>query len=502
MRTQRSRDAGILVMGRLLATLSDALLPLVIVRLLGKAEVGVLTSVLLVYTTIALVLATGIPAALMFHMPGRPASERRALALQTAKGLFGFGVAAAALLTASGLIGRFAPSLVAHVAADDSAALLNGGLSHLFLLAAFPLGDLPARMLPNLLVIENRAEAAARYAIASSIGNAVFVLVPVSLGANIQVVLLAYSAFGLIQGVTLLAFLRVLYRNTERIAPPVPFRETIRFAVPLGLTDIVAMLNNRFDRYLISISFPLTVFAEYQVGAFQIPVLTTVAYTVGTVYTPLLTELFREHKAAEAIKTWRDSVTKVALIVVPVAAVFVVAAEEFVELLFTTAYIAAAPVFRCYALLTMGRVASFGTVLVAAGKPQSVLRSAIWSLLVNAVLCVLGLRVFGFVGPAIGTALAFVPMVAIYCWYIGQAAELPLSRIFPLGGYLKLVATAAVAAIPALLAKHWLPWPALPRMAAITLLLLSSFALLGTLTRQITRDDWRYLANWLRFKGA
>jgi O-antigen/teichoic acid export membrane protein len=489
----------VLVMGKLLATLSDALLPLVIVRLLGKSEVGVLTSVLLIYTTIALVLATGFPSALMFHLPGRSAPERRAIATQTATALFAFGMLASILLTASGLLGAFAPNLVRKLAQTNSAALLNGGLSYLFLLAAFPLGDLPARMLPNLLVIENRTEAAARYAIASSIGTAVCVLLPASLGAGIQKVLLAYSAFGLAQGLALILYMRAIYAGTERVRAPIPFRETLRFAVPLGLTDIVATINSRFDRYLVSISFPLAAFAEYQVGAFQIPILTTVAYTVGTVYTPLLTQLFREGKAAEALATWRESVNKVSLIVVPVAAVFVVVAEEFVEVLFTPAYLAAAPVFRCYALLTMGRVASFGTVLVAAGRPQLILRSAIYSLLVNAALCLIGLRVFGFVGPAIGTTLAFVPMVAIYCAYIAQAAGQRFPRIFPLSHYLTLVATAAVAAIPAVLAKEWLPWSALPRMAAAAVLLLGTFALLGSATRQIARDDWRYLANWLRF---
>jgi O-antigen/teichoic acid export membrane protein len=496
---RRSRDAGVLVMGKLLATLSDALLPLVIVRLLGKSEVGVLTSVLLIYTTIALVLATGFPTALMFHLPGRPLPERRALAMQTARALFAFGVIAALLITGSGLIGIVAPGIVQRLAAEDSAALLNGGLSHLFLLAAFPLGDLPARMLPNLLVIENRTDTAARYAIASSVGNAVCVLLPASLGASVQTVLLSYSAFGVLQGLALLFFLRALYGGTERVSAPIPFRETVHFAAPLGLTDIVGMLNGRFDRYLISISFPLAAFAEYQVGAFQIPILSTVAYTVGTVYTPLLTQLFREGKAAEAIATWRASVDKVALIVVPISAVFVIAAEEFVELLFTPAYLAAAPVFRCYALLTMGRVASFGTVLVAAGRPQLILRSAVYSLLVNAALCAIGLHMFGFVGPAIGTALAFIPMVIIYCAYIGRAAQQPLAAIFPLAHYLRLLATVAVAAVPALLAKQWLPWPVLPRMAAIAVVLLGLFALLGSASKLISRDDWRYLAEWLRF---
>lgn len=498
----RSRDAGILVMGRLLATISDALLPIVIVRLLGKTDVGVLSSVLLIYGTVAMMLTTGIPSALMFHLPGRPEPERRALTVQAARGLFGFGVFIALAIVGSGLLGTFAPTLLAELVPGDSAALLDGGIKHLFWLAAFPLGDLPARMLPNLLVIEHRASWAARYAIVSSLVSSLCVLVPAGLGCSIQTVLLSYSAVGLLQGAALLVFLRLIYRGVERVRAPIPFVESLRFAVPLGLTDIVSMLSGRIDRYLISISFPLARFAEYQAGAFQIPILTTIAYTVGTVYTPVLAELFRDGKNAEAIATWREPIHKVALIVVPVSAVFVVAAEEFVELLFTSAYLPAAPIFRCYAFLTMGRVATFGSVLVAAGKPQLILRAAVGSLLVTGILCGVGLKVLGFVGPALGNTLAFIPMVAIYCAYIAQATKLPFSSVFPLARLAKLTLTVAVCAIPATLVKLYLPFPALARFGAVAFVLLAMFALLGSLTSQITREDWGYFVNSVRPRRA
>jgi O-antigen/teichoic acid export membrane protein len=494
----RSRDAGVLVMGRVLATASDALLPLVLVRLLGKADVGVLGSVLLLYQTVAIVLATDLPTALMYYLPGRPAVERRAIAWQMAYGLFGFGVVTGGLLLITGLLPSWAPALHARLFDNQGSALLRSGVNYLSLLALFPLGDLPARMLPNLLVIEGRSDAAARFAVIKSVGNALFVLVPAGLGLGIRSVIMAYSVFGLMQGAILVYFLRVLYVGAQRRATPITFLTAFRFALPLGVTDIVAQFNSRLDRYLISASYSVAVFAEYQVGAFQIPIVGTIAYSVGTAYMPHFTQLLQAGKAREAIDAWRVSIPKVALIVVPCSLVFVVGAEEVVSLLFTPAYLRAAGVFRWYALLTMLRAAAFGSVIIAAGKPQLLLRAAILALLANAVLSSTGLWLFGFEGPAMGTALALLPNIACYCYYIAKATGLPVASIYPVAAHGKILLLGVVAALPALLIKIYLHLPMVWSLSITTLLILGGFLGLGLASGQITRDDVRYVRRWLR----
>jgi O-antigen/teichoic acid export membrane protein len=498
-RASRSRDAGVLVMGRVLATASDALLPLVMVRLLGKAEVGVLGSVLLLYQTVAIVLATDLPTALMYYLPGRPSAERRAIAWQMAFGLLGFGVLAGLLLLATGLLPAMAPRLYARVFSSDGPALLRGGLEYLCLLAIFPLGDLPARMLPNLLVIESRSDAAARFAVIKSVGNALFVLVPAALGMGIRSVILSYSVFGLLQGGALVYFLRVLFVGSPRVRTPVTFMTALRFALPLGVTDILAQLNSRLDRYLISATFAAAVFAEYHVGAFQIPIVGTIAYSVGTAYTPLFTELIQAGKARQAIDVWRASIPKVALVVVPCSLIFVIGAEEFVTLLFTNQYLRAAGVFRWYALLTLARAAAFGTVIVAAGKPQLVLRAALGALLANGLLSGLGLWLFGFEGPAMGTALSIVPNIAVYCYYIAKATGLPVRSIYPFAAHAKVLLLAGLAAVPALLVKLFVPLPAAVALGVFAVSVLGCFVALGRVTGQITREDLRYARSWLRF---
>jgi O-antigen/teichoic acid export membrane protein len=260
------------------------------------------------------------------------------------------------------------------------------------------------------------------------------------------------------------------------------------------------MLNNQLDRYLIVFFFSVTAVAEYQAGAWQIPIITTIPYTIGAVYAPRFVELFKAGQHRAAIDIWRQSALKSALLVVPITMVFVVASEETMELLFTASYLKAAPVFRWYCILTLGRIATFGSVILAAGAPRLIFQSALVSLLSNALICSLLVKLVGFNGPAMGTALAFIPSAAYYCLCIATATKLSFRQIFPLFGFLRVLGLTGLASLPAWWFKSVVSWPAAARLPVEAGLVLGTFALLGTLLGTIQRQDWLFLANWLRLR--
>jgi O-antigen/teichoic acid export membrane protein len=500
MAASHSEQAGVLVLGKILATLSEAIVPLAIVRLLGKADVGILTGLLLVYSTIALVLTAGFPETLTFYLPTRTPAERRAITRKCAQALFLLGCAGALVLLGISLFARLAPSLASGVAAKKGAVSATESLKYLALLAIYPIADLPGRMLPNLLIVEQRTKAAAGVGIVKAIGSSLAALLPIALGAPLWVVVLSIGGFGLSFGAVLLYYIRALYLGVPHVESPVSMKTLLRFGLPLGLTDIVSMLNNQLDRYLIVFFFPAAALAEYQAGAWQIPIITTIPYTVGAVYAPRFVELFKSGRNREAIGIWRQSALKTALLVVPITMVFLVASEETMELLFTSSYLRAAPVFRWYCVLTLGRIATFGSVIVAAGAPRLIFQSAVVSLLSNALICCVLVKFVGFNGPAIGTALAFVPSVIYYCYCIALATNLEFKDIFPLTGFLRVLLLASVASIPAWWFKYAVAWPAAARLPVEAALVLGTFALLGTLVGEIRRTDWAFLANWLRLR--
>ena len=282
MTTKHSEQASILVLGKILATLSEAIVPLAIVRLLGKADVGVLSGLMLIYGTVALVLTAGFPETLTFYLPTRSPAERKAITRKVAESLLLLGAVGTLVLLGLSALPYLAPGLAQHTLSDDHTGGASS-LKYLALFAIYPLADLPARILPNLLIVEQRAKAAAGMGILKAIGSAAATLVPVALGAPLWVVVLSISSFGFLFGAVLLFYIQNLYPGVPRVPSPVGMGQLLRFGLPLGLTDIVSMLNNQLDRYLIVFFFPITALAEYQAGAWQIPVITTIPYTIGAV---------------------------------------------------------------------------------------------------------------------------------------------------------------------------------------------------------------------------
>ena len=268
------------------------------------------------------------------------------------------------------------------------------------------------------------------------------------------------------------------------------------------MTDIVSMLNGRIDGFLIMGAFTAAGFAEYHAAAWQIPLITSIAYIVGSVSARDLAQHFQRGQAEHAVQLWRTSIEKVSLVVTPLALVFIVAAEEVMELLFTADYLRGAQVFRIYACLTALRTAAFGSVIVAAGRPRLVLLAAAVALVSNVMLSVPALWLFGFEGPAIGTGLAFIPMVGVYCWCIARATGLRVSQIYPVIAHARVLLLGAVACLPALAFKIMADWSAAPSLLVQALLILSGFAALGTLTGQIGAQEWRFMLRWLTGRTA
>jgi O-antigen/teichoic acid export membrane protein len=491
-----AKQAGALVFGTALATISSALLPLFLVRLLGKADVAELMALVLVYETFALILTGGFPQTLSYHLPGRPVQERRAIAIRVGLVMVGLG-AVAALLTA--LIGVSDRNLPGIFSVSGESGISFGPL---LVLAPSLLFELPSRLVPNLLVAEQRAREASMLGVVRTILITLATLVPVALGQSILAVAGWYSACRAVLGLSLPWAIGHCFPRVARGSCPVSIPQLFRFALPLGATDVVSLLNQQFDRYLILLSFPAVAFAEYQAGAWQVPVISTIAYSVGAAYMPALVQAFGRGAAAEAIAIWKGTIVKVSLIVLPVTMGFMVAAADLMELLFTKDYVTAAPVFQLYSVLTLGRVAAFGSVIVAAGKPRFVLQAALLSLVSNVAFAIPLTRSIGFLGPALANALAFFPMVAFYVWSIARASNVSIGTVFPLAAYGRVLLLTCIAGAVAYWLRRFLPEQAALRLTIAVGTTVLVFVVLGSLTRTIERGDWRYARDWLRLKFA
>lgn len=484
-----AHKAGAVVMGRIAAAAAEVVLPILMVHLLDKVSVAVLAYLLLLYGTVATIAATGLPESVLYFLVGLTADERRSTVRRIGLVLAGIGALAAVGFLAYWVVGRWTGG--------------GAAIGYLPWLIPYVLADLPVRLMPHLLVAENRHRWSAWWSAGDSAAQLVAVLVPAALGLPLWVPLAALTGLSFGKLALLVAAVRRFYPRAPRSRTPAPVSAgaLLRYALPLGLSEIASILNQRFDRFLVMGVFSEEQFAEYFVGAWQIPVITIIPFAVGNVLMPRLAELYRERRGGDALALWHRSIEKVSLIILPFAAVFLVGAEETIGLLFGADYAAAAPVFRIYTLVMLGRVAAYGNVLAAAGRTRAVLIATTAGLLANVLLSVPLVYLVGFTGAAWGTVLAFVVIVAWYLREAGAASGVPFSRSFPWVAWARVLLLAAAAAAPALAFKLLVPVPPGIGLAVEAVLVLGTFAALGSALGLIRRADWAYIRDWLTFRG-
>ena len=495
-----AKDASVLVFGRFLAVMAQALIPFVIVRLLGKADVGAFSGLMLIYATVSVLFTAGFPAAVLYYLAGRDLESRAAVSRRLFRQVVALGFVVGLILYAVGLYGddvlrTFGQWMTSGEANPDQ----QTDLSHLLWFSIFPIFDVCSRVFPNFLIAENDSRGAAVFGFLRAIGMTMGTLVPAAMGYGVPGIIAGLTVFAVLQAAYMYRVYRRKYRAAARVPCDVSVREMVKFAYPIGLTDIVSNLNAAVDRYTILFLMTASAFAEYRCGAWQLPI-TFIAYSVGHVYMPRFVELAKAGKGAEVIALWRTAIHKVSLIVVPVCVVFVVGSEEFVRLAFTDEYLAAVPIFRIYVIVTMTRVASYGAVILAAGKSIYLFRAAAFTLGSNLALTVPLALTLGFIGPALGTALALIPTIAVYCWYISKALEVPIGKTVPVMLWLKIVALAGVSAGPAIAFKLLVVPHPLVGLVAYGVSTAALFILLGRLTGLMSKADLDFGLAWLKLK--
>jgi O-antigen/teichoic acid export membrane protein len=360
--------------------------------------------------------------------------------------------------------------------------------------------DLPFRLLPNVLIAEGRARRAAALQVLRTICLTLSTLVPLALQASVETVIIVYAVVRWVFGIALFWEFSELYGKVPRVPSPLGVWELFAFSLPLGATDAFALANQQLDRWLIMLALPAARFAEYQAGAWQVPIIGTIAYSVGTAYTPELVRLFQAREPYAALGVWQRGIHKTSLIVVPVTMALVVGADELMPLMFTKAYASAAEVFRCYSTLSFLRVAAFGTVIVAAGRPRMTVHVAALGFLYNAVFGIPLVIKLGFIGPALGAGIAFVFQVATYVYFIARAAEVPVSHVFPVRNYLRVFALSAAGGAAGWAVKLLLHVPPGLLLVAEITTVLGVFVALASMTKTIERSDWIFLKDWLKLK--
>ena len=482
------QKAGLIFFGRLIQGVGQLAMGAILAQILDKGSFAVLAFLLLLYATVSALVAMAMPENVLFFLPRQSPVERKATAWQILRILGLMGLVAAAIL----LICRMFPD---QIFADVPLAAVYSPL-----IAAYAIFDVPALMLPNLLIAEERHRWASWVSILQTIGQILAILVPCLLGLPLWAPLVGLLGYGVLHLLGLLLALHLLYRRVPAQRSMVTLREHLSFALPLGLSGIVGQLTRQFDKYVVLYVIGVMSFTDYSVGAWEIPLVTVLPYSIGAAIVPVLVQSFARGRPREALEAWKSTIPKTSLLVLPIAVVFIVCAEDFIVLVFGAKYINATLPLQLYAVILLHRVVEYGAILRAGGDTKAVLHCSVLLLVANAVVSIPLAYTVGFAGPALATLLANVPSFFYALHRIARVTKSRMREVFPWAAYGKILAVAAVAAIPAVAFRWYVTLPPAADLAVIGTGYLALFALLGTLVGVIRREDWTFAGRWLSMR--
>lgn len=180
------------------------------------------------------------------------------------------------------------------------------------------------------------------------------------------------------------------------------FRTIFSYCAPMAVFTLLNTLNRDIDKYLIGLMTDTQTLASYSNASKVLP-FDIIAASFMTVLLPQITRCIASKKYETARNLYRAFLEITYISTTVLCCAVLAAAPQVVELLYSSKYLSALPIFCVYVLVDLLRFTNITLILSAAGKTKKLMLLSLLALATNAVLNVLFYWLFGVIGPALAT---------------------------------------------------------------------------------------------------
>jgi O-antigen/teichoic acid export membrane protein len=257
----------------------------------------------------------------------------------------------------------------------------------------------------------------------------------------------------IVAGALLLPALVLMFQACpgEMHTPDAPLLwQMVKYSVPLGLATMLGTMTLQLSSVIVSSMCTPEQFAVYSTGAVEIPLVGIVTGSITTVILADMARLCHEGRRGEALQLFQTAALRSAAILLPAMVFFWIAAEPFIVALYSPKYHDSVLPFRLYLLALPVRTVTYGAALMALGKTRLVLiRSAI-ELMLNALLCIIMVRVLGYLGGVIALLLTLYTWSSAYNLHaISDGFSVRFRTVLPFAKLTQIAGIAIISGVPA-----------------------------------------------------
>lgn len=482
-----SDKAAVLIIGSGCKYAVGFVLPMVLVRFLSQYDYGTYQQLTLVANFCTNMMVLGLPTSVyyFYHHRSETSRGRSTLIAQTAVCLFAAGTVTAVVVAIA------SPALAARMS--------DPALRHLLPLYALYIGFyIAGEHFTHVLISQNRYVPATSVELAETLLRIGALVTLLSLGFGLRAIVLMFVIYAALRFVVRSIWLTRGSESMLRASRGDLFpREQFAYSLPLAAMMGVWVFGGLLDRAIVAVVFTPAMYAIYSVGALEIPLDSVFQASVLNVLRASLPPLLREGRMDEVVRIWRDSVRKLALIVVPSFIFLQFFSSQFITTLFTSRYEPSVHVFRIYLMLLPTHALVLSVVPQVFGRTRLNLYAAAAGVVTNVALSFVLLRVLGILGPAVALVFSTYVTSAIYFVVTIRLLKAGPTRLLPLAALGRTAMAAVVSGIPAVWIGTMAP-RGLASLAVEGTVFAIGYMVFGYFCGIFTESEFRMARSWIR----
>lgn len=390
------------------------LLPVVLVRCLDNAAFGQYRLLWLAVGTAMVVVTQAMPGSLYYFLPRSDAATKRLYINQTL--LF---------LAAAGLIAGWAVSSWNPWLPEKMRELALHGT----IVPAFVLMWVAASLLDLLPTVEDRVAWQAKATIGLSALRAGALSLTAILTGDLRPVLLVLVAFVVFKVALLLGYVARYHGLRGPLLRRREFAGQLRYAAPFGAAGALYGLRMQADQWVAAALFSVGMFASFSIAAVLGPLLHLFRVSVFYVFMPSMSRLQANGDIPGMLALNIRANVMIGALVYPLLAFAFVFAEDVVTIIYTAAYLDAAPVMRVYIVGLAALVVELASIMMLLQQGAFTMRVGLVVLILSVALSWFSAHPFGLAGAAVGSVAAIYIDLIATLRRIAQRTGIPIWRL-------------------------------------------------------------------------
>jgi len=180
----------------------------------------------------------------------------------------------------------------------------------------------------------------------------------------------------------------------------------VRHTAPIGGSTALYSLRSQADQWVAASVFALSSFAAFSIAAIVGQVVHILRQSVLEAFMPTMSRVHASGDVRGMLAINSHNNVMVGALIYPALGLVFAFAEELVTIVYTSAYVEAAPVMRLYIVALLAMVVEVGSMVLLLKLGSYTLRLAAFTLALSVTVSWIGAHHLGLPGAALGSVIA------------------------------------------------------------------------------------------------